>query len=289
MTTASEFNEYFGSSPSVKLAIYELMMATAPVGVWYTNEVGEVIYVSQGVQKILHRDKDELYGDAHLDYIHPDDIKAVKAVLNNAISTKSEFSTHYRYRTGNGEWCWVHVRGVWNEKHNGFPAGLIGILLDVTEVYTHQHEAHMLRHCVEQVKQPVVVTDATKHDNPIIYVNHAFSKLTGYTFEEVEGRNPRILHGVEKDQPEIAMLREHIDQERPVNGLVIRNYTKYGESYLTELYISPVYHHDLLTYWVGVQVEVTEKVRKREIEELKAVVDRLSEISSNCRSISVGD
>ena len=110
----------------------------------------------------------------------------------------------------------------------------------------------------------IVITDPKLPDNPIVYVNPAFEKISGYSAEEVRGRNCRFLQGDHRDQPALGELREALAEER-VCRVVLRNYRKDGTPFWNELYISPVHDQEgTLTNFVGVQNDITER---RSIEE----------------------
>lgn len=112
----------------------------------------------------------------------------------------------------------------------------------------------------------VVVTDARRPDNPIIFANPAFERLTGYTSAEIEGRNCRFLQGKDTDQPARRRLRGAV-----LIGVeareVLRNYRKDGSVFYNELSISPVYDKQgRVEYFVGVQHEVVEAAWARSLE-----------------------
>ena len=119
----------------------------------------------------------------------------------------------------------------------------------------------------------ILITDPSLPDNPIIYVNPAFERTTGYLMEEAIGRNGRFLQGEDRDQPSLGELRAAIREGRGCR-VVLRNYRKDGSLFWNELYVSPVHDEEgRLTNFVGVQNDVTE--RKRIEEALEASEDRL--------------
>ncbi len=110
----------------------------------------------------------------------------------------------------------------------------------------------------------VVITDPRLPDNPIVYTNPAFERISGYGAEEVRGRNCRFLQDGEKDQPQLGELRAAIREERDCR-VVLRNYRKDGTLFWNELYVSPVHDEDgRLTNFVGVQNDITERKRVEE-------------------------
>ena len=131
----------------------------------------------------------------------------------------------------------------------------------------------LLDRAVAASSNGIVITDPNLPDNPIVYVNPAFEKTTGYTMEEAIGRNCRFLQGEDRDQPAIEELRACIREGQECR-VVLRNYRRDGTRFWNELYVSPV-HDDAgnLTNFVGVQNDVTEIKRTEEV--LKGSEDRL--------------
>ena len=116
---------------------------------------------------------------------------------------------------------------------------------------------HMLEGAVEASSNGVVLSDPNLPDTPIIYVNPAFERMTGYSAEEVLGYNCRFLQGEDRDQPDLQELRTAISEARECRA-TLRNYRKDGTLFWNELYIAPVYGPDGgLAGYVGIQNEVT--------------------------------
>jgi PAS domain S-box-containing protein len=123
----------------------------------------------------------------------------------------------------------------------------------------------LLDRAVAASSNGIVITDPKMPDNPIIYVNPAFEEISGYTAEEVRGRNCRFLQGGYHEQPALDELREALKEERECR-VVLRNYRKDGTPFWNELYVSPVHDEDgLLTNFVGVQNDITERRRIEEV------------------------
>jgi PAS domain S-box-containing protein len=131
----------------------------------------------------------------------------------------------------------------------------------------------MLDRAVAASSNGILITDPNLPDNPIVYVNPAFVKTTGYSMEEAIGRNCRFLQGEDRGQPALEELRVAIREGRGCQ-VVLRNYRKDGTLFWNELYVSPV--HDeagRLVNFVGVQNDVTESKRTEEM--LRRSEDRL--------------
>jgi PAS domain S-box-containing protein len=103
----------------------------------------------------------------------------------------------------------------------------------------------------------MLITDPNQPDNPIVFVNAAFSKLTGFAHEEIIGRNCRFLQGPETDRDEVRRLREAIEAREPIE-LELLNYRKDGETFWNRLLVSPVFDEDgQVTYFFASQFDVT--------------------------------
>ena len=131
----------------------------------------------------------------------------------------------------------------------------------------------LLDRAVAASSNGIVITDPRLPDDPIVYVNPAFEKTTGYPMEEVIGRNCRFLQGEDRDQPALEELRACLREGQECR-IVLRNYRRDGTRFWNELYVSPV-HDDAgnVINFVGVQNDITESKRAQEV--LKGSEDRL--------------
>jgi len=105
------------------------------------------------------------------------------------------------------------------------------------------------------------ITDPRKPDNPLVWVNPSFTRVTGYEQDDVVGRNCRFLQGPATDPAAVDEIRRAIAQRSTVTTTLL-NYRKDGTAFWNQLSISPVFDGsgDLVSF-VGVQTDVTERVR----------------------------
>jgi PAS domain S-box-containing protein len=126
--------------------------------------------------------------------------------------------------------------------------------------YTTEQMQSLMSVAIDELSSGLVISDYTKPDNPLIFINPAFERMTGYFEAEVIGKNCRFLQGGDTDQPEIQVLRKAV-QEGTDARVILKNYTKGGCIFWNELIVSPV--HDKkgkVTNFVGIQTDVTERV-----------------------------
>jgi PAS domain S-box-containing protein len=146
-----------------------------------------------------------------------------------------------------------------------------------------QRDFELLTKAVDASISGVVITDNQQPDNPIIFCNAAFEKMTGYTRNEIIGRNCRFLQKEDRTQKEREILQDAIREGK--NSVVeIRNYTKTGSLFWNELYLSPVKDEKgNVTYFIGVQHDVTQRKKaeqdlKQEQESLERKVEERTRI-----------
>jgi PAS domain S-box-containing protein len=132
-----------------------------------------------------------------------------------------------------------------------------------------EEQLRLLKTAIEQSNESIVIT-TSQLDWPgpqIVYVNPAFTKMTGYSFEEVIGKTPRILQGPKTDRAMLDRLRKNCEEGRSFFGEAI-NYRKDGSEFYLEWSIGPVRNErGEVTHFVATQRDVTE--RKRIEEELR--------------------
>lgn len=135
---------------------------------------------------------------------------------------------------------------------------------------TQQIDADLLLKMVNASNDGIVVAEQEGDDTILIYVNDAFEKLTGYTREEILYKDCRFLQGDDRDQEGKKIIRESIELGVPCR-VRLKNYRKDGTMFWNELSITPVFNEeDQLTYFIGIQKDVTDQVRlEEELAELK--------------------
>jgi PAS domain S-box-containing protein len=136
--------------------------------------------------------------------------------------------------------------------------------------------AKLLQLVVNASNDGIVVAEQEGDDNILIYANKAFERLTGYNADDILYQDCRFLQMGDRDQPGLHAIKQAVIDGKP-SRQVVRNYRKDGSPFWNELSITPVYNDaDQLTYFIGIQKDVTEQVEAlKRVESLEAEITAL--------------
>ncbi len=132
---------------------------------------------------------------------------------------------------------------------------------------------YVLSQILDTAVTGITLSDPDLEDNPIIYANEVFELITGYSREEMIGRNCRFLQGEDRDQEEIGQIREAVREHRPIT-VTLRNYKKDGTLFYNRLSVRPLFDRQgRLIYYLGVQYDVTNEVQaEKELTRLRELL-----------------
>jgi diguanylate cyclase (GGDEF)-like protein/PAS domain S-box-containing protein len=155
--------------------------------------------------------------------------------------------------------------GAWLQTANGWffvaaTAWLLYLLI-MRNLRTQREAEAELRlrdRAIEASLNAVMITSAGGRDNPLVYVNPAFERITGYAAADVLGKDPRFLHREDTAQPALAEIRAAAREKRSGRA-VLRNYRADGSLFWGDLHVAPVRDESgRVTHFVGVLNDITE-------------------------------
>lgn len=257
----------------------------ANLGYWRIAMDTNSLTWSEKVYAIWETKKEEfeLNFNKVLETIHPDDREAFEREQELAFSGQKELNHFHRIILSDGKIKWVHQIGRLNKNKYGEPISLEGTVQDITSQKQEEQRLKLLESVITNTNDAILITEAEPFDEPgpkIIHVNEAFTKMTGYSAEEVIGKSPRILQGPNSDRKELARLGKALRNWESCEITTI-NYKKNGEPFWINIAVSPVSDEKgCYTHWIAIEREVTEQ-KNRELEN-----ELLSQIS---QEFSLGD
>ncbi len=203
------------------------------------------------------------------DKIHPEDSIKMSIKLYSFIEQKTEkWQDQYRFKCADGIYKYVLDRGFILKDENGKSIRMIGAIQDITKQKEEEQRLKLLETVITQTKDSIIITEAEMQENnipKIVYVNPAFSIMSGYNYNEIIGKSPSIFIGPNSDKKEYEKLSNSIKDKQEYQTETI-SYKKNGEEYWVGFSMLPVYNSDEeVSHWVSIQRDITEE-KKQEVE-----------------------
>lgn len=197
--------------------------------------------------------------------LHPDDLVHVKKEIAECLEGKVEyFESEYRLKTTGGHWIWVLGRGKIVERDlSGKANRMSGTLRDITRQRTEERDRRVAAEVIRSMSEAVTVADLTFTFSS---VNAAFTRMTGYTNEEVRGRNTSILNCNQQADSVYTHMRRELESHGHWRGELWQR-RKNGSDFLCWIELREVCNaNGVRTHYVGVMTDITD--RKRAEQEL---------------------
>ncbi len=251
-----------------------LAFESAKIGCWDWNlATGEMVW-SAAANRQMGRPEDAPTGfEIFMDSVYPDDRKAMQETVEAAAQDEESHGVEYRMLWPDGSVHWRSVTGrVYHDK-TGRPVRMVGVGRDLDDDKAASERLLLQAAALQAAANSIVITD---DKGSILWTNQAFSQLTGYSPEEVLGKNPRLLKSGKEDSAFYANLWGTITSGQTWRGEVI-NRRKDGSLYTEDMTITPVrIGNGAITHYVAIKQDVTSR---------KIAEDRLRRAEEKYRSI----
>lgn len=237
------------------------------IGIWDWNLQTLELFWDDSMSALYHMQQVDFSGmiDAWEESLHPDDRDRAKLEVQDAISGKKPFNTTFRVVWSNGEIHHIKAVAKVFRDENGKALRMLGMNIDVTELKQTENDLRIAATAFES-QEGMIVTDA---DSIILRVNKAFTTITGYSAEEVIGKNPSILSSGQHDALFYIAMWKDINATDYWEG-EIWNKRKNGDVYPENITITAVKDsNDNISNYVATLTDITlSKEAEQEIEDL---------------------
>ncbi|MFA6119972.1 MAG: EAL domain-containing protein [Sideroxydans sp.] len=231
------------------------------LGSWELDITSDKLVWSDEIFRIFEIDQARFGAsyEAFLNAIHPEDREKVNQAYSVSLVDRTPYQITHRLLMLDGRIKWVEERCSSSFDESGKPLRSIGTVQDVTERELWAEELRIAA-VAFNTQEAIMVTDA--HAN-IIKVNSAFTRITGYSQDEVLGRNPRLLSSGKQGALFYQQMWDAILQHGNWCG-EIWDKRKDGSIYPKWLTITAVTHQGKTTHYVGVFIDITERKKAEE-------------------------
>jgi diguanylate cyclase (GGDEF)-like protein/PAS domain S-box-containing protein len=223
-----------------------------------TDLDGIVVSWNRGAERIYGYSAAEALG-RHISFCYPPEKRAkARAFLQRVANGEAigRFDTQRLAKNGTMIDVSVSISAI--KDATGKIVGASGIARDITAHRRAEKELHVLSAALEATANGIVITD--RHGT-IVWVNHAFTIMTGYSKEEVLGKNPRLLKSGDQPEAYYSGLWSAISSGKVWNGEIV-NRRKDGTTYSEEMTITPVIRDRgsvVDTYFIAIKQDITER------------------------------
>lgn len=234
---------------------------------------GMMLFVNDFFCRLTDFSKDEIYRMSPLDFFYGTDGMRFSAMVTDGMSENVLNQQELRILTKSGAMKWVNL----NQKRIslfGEDAWLC-IALDITD---SKHTAGLVKKLEQAVRQSPISITITDSNGNIEYVNKMFCELSGYSFDEVKGKNSSILKSGKMPPSVYKTMWETITSGNIWYGELL-NMNKKGDYHWVSASISPILdENQIITHYLSIKEDITQ--RKAAEEELLINQQRLKEANS---------
>ncbi len=256
--------ESLRKSESTLRSYFELPL----IGIAITSPQKGWLEVNDKLCEILGYDLHELMQMTWVDVTYPEDLAADLEQFNQLLAgTSDAYSMDKRFIRKNGQVIYANISVRCLRRADGSIDYFVALVQDISERKQTEERLRLLESVAVNANDAIVITEAEPIDEPgprIIYVNEAFTRLTGYSHQEVLGKTPRILQGPKSDRATLNKIRAALKNWQPIVVELI-NYRKDRSEFWVENSIVPVANKDgWYTHWIAVQRDITERKHAEE-------------------------
>ncbi len=206
--------------------------------------------------------------------VHPDDWKMMQDEIEAAIREERDYVCEFRVVCTDGSVHWRSSSGHAFYDGAGRVIRMSGITMDIDGRKHSEERLRLQAAALEAAANAIVITDS---NGTVLWVNHAFTTMTGYSKEEILGKNPRVLKSENQSESYYADLWSTISSGKVWHGEIV-NRRKDGTTYTEEMTITPVTQGvgNAKTQFIAIKQDITERKAAEERVQFLAYYDALT-------------
>ncbi|MBP4138502.1 PAS domain-containing sensor histidine kinase [Flavobacterium geliluteum] len=250
---------------------YDIVAKATSDTIWDWKIQEDTISWNKGIENVFGYNPDEVGKTSRwwFDKIHPEDSIRMSIKLYSFIEQKTEkWQDQYRFKCKDGSYKYVLDRGFLLKDENGRAIRMIGAIQDITKQKEEEQRLKLLETVITQSKDSILITEANSEKGKIpkiVYINPAFSQMSGYQSNEIIGKSPNIFRGPKSDSSELKKLLKAIKNEEEFYIETI-SYTKQKKEYWVRFSMIPIFNSDTkISHWISIQRDITDE-KKLETE-----------------------
>jgi len=230
--------------------------------IYLLDTEGKIVSWNAGAQRLKGYTASEIIGQSYHCFFPKADQDQGKPEQSLKIAAEmGRFEDEgWRVRRDSSQfWCTTIITALRDE--TGQLRGFAKVTRDITESKQTERRLQLLERAIAASSNGILITDPNLPDNPIIFANPGFEKITGYSASEVLGKNCRLLQGTHQQQPGLDKLKTALQNEQDCH-LILQNVRKDGTRFWNELSISPIRDRNgKLTHYLGIQTDISERLQ----------------------------
>ncbi len=254
---------------------YDIVAKATSDTIWDWKIQEDDFVWNKGIQDVFGYNREDVGKTSKwwFDRIHPEDSIKMSIKLYSFIEQKTEkWQDQYRFKCADGTYKYVFDRGFLVKDENGNVIRMIGTIQDVTKQKEEEQRLKLLETVITQTKDAVIITESEKSHRTvpkIVFVNPAFTTMTGYKSSEVIGKTPTVFMGRKSVENQLSNLSKALKGKEEFKFETL-NHTKNGEEYWVNFSMIPITNKEgEHSHWISIQRDITEeKKREKEKEQL---------------------
>jgi len=225
-------------------------------GTFYVlNRAGCLLMWNHNLERLCEMMPDELAVSNATEMIDPRDRQTFADQLERLFEQNIDLDMELDYVARSGRETPMLLRGARIDRNGD--QYLFGTGIDISKRRDRERQLNIYRRALDAASNGIIIAHNGGPDHPTEYVNPAFERLTGYSCEEVVGRDPRFMAAPGLDSDERRRLARALHERRSAH-VVLRNLRKNGEMFWNDLQVTPVHDENgQVTHFIGILVDVT--------------------------------